>query len=130
MSILTFPTTEDRTHIHNLINLYAHGKITLNDEMKWVAHIIKKYPYIERIPIFGYTVRILTYYGDQPIIYIEAQQSDNCPTCGAGTKDAGYLRTEKENLSLDYDLVSVTCLECGCVYTVKGPNGRSIRDEA
>lgn len=131
MSTLTFPTTEDRTNIHNLIGTYAQGKITRNDLMRWIAQIINKYPNISRMPVNSYTVRILSYYKDLPIISIEgAELSDSCPTCGAGTKDARYLRTEKENLGLDYDLVSVTCLECGCVYTVKGTNGRRIRDEA
>ena len=124
MPVLQFPTLEDRTHIHNLISHYAHGKCSRNDLMHWIAHIIKKYN-VERLQIFGYSVRILSYYGDLPIISIESSTiTESCPTCYAETSAARYLRTEKENLSQDHDLVSVTCLECGCVYIVKSPNGR------
>lgn len=124
MPTLQFPTPEDREHIHNLINLYAHGKCSRNDLMRWVANIIEKYN-LTHMPIFGYSVRILTYYKDLPIISIEgAKVVDACPGCGAGTSLARYLRTEKENLHGDRDIVSVTCLECGCVYMVSASNGR------
>ena len=94
--------------------------------MRWIAYIIKKYPRIKRMPIFGYSVRILSYYGDLPVISIEsATIADACPTCGAGTSDARYLRTEEENLDRDYDVVSVTCLNCGCVYATKGINRKN-----
>lgn len=120
-----FPSIEDRTNIHNLIGMYAQSKISRNDMMHWIAQIINKYPNIQRIPVNGYSVRIISYYKDLPIISVEgAQLAKKCPCCGAETKDARYLRTEKENLGFDYDLVSVTCLECGCVYAVKGVNGR------
>ncbi|GAB6170964.1 hypothetical protein JCM15765_04420 [Paradesulfitobacterium aromaticivorans] len=122
---LKFPSIEDRTRIHSLINSYAHGKCSRNDMMHWIAYIIQKYPNIQRMPIFGYSVRILQYYKDLPIISIEgAGIADKCPGCGAGTKLAKYLRTEKENFDRDYDIVSLTCLECGCVYMSKGVNGR------
>jgi RNase P subunit RPR2 len=92
--------------------------------MRWIANIIKKYN-LERIPVFGYSVRILQYYKDLPIISIEGSEVvDKCPGCGAGTNIARYLRTEKENLHGDHDIASVTCLECGCVYRVSAPNGR------
>ena len=124
-STLQFPSIEDRTHIHDLINSYAHGKCSRNDMMRWIAHIIGKYPNITRMPVFGYSVRILSYYGDLPIISIEsAVVSDSCPTCGAATSEARYLRTEKEQFDRDHDIASVTCLECGCVYSVEGVNGR------
>jgi hypothetical protein len=123
MPTLQFPTLSDRTNVHNLINDYAHGKCSRNDLMRWVANIIEKYN-IKRMPIFNYSVRILTYYGDLPIISIEGPLSDHCPTCGAGIGATQYLRTEQENLSEDYDIASFTCLECGCVYTSKVDNGK------
>ena len=123
MATLQFPTLSDRTNVHNLINHYAHGKCSRNDLMKWVANIITKYK-LKRMPIFGYSVRILTYYGDLPIISIEGPLADHCLTCGAGEKVARYLRTEQENLHEDYDIASFTCLDCGCVYTSKVDNGR------
>jgi len=124
MTTLQFPTIEDRQNIHNIINHYAHGKCGRNDLMRWVAHIIEKYN-IKRMPVFDYSVRVLTYYGDLPIISIEgAEITDSCPGCGAGTNIARYLRTEKEDLHGSHDTVSVTCLECGCVYMVSAPNGR------
>ena len=122
MATLQFPTLSDRTHIHNLINHYAHGKCSRNDLMRWIANIITKYN-IKRMPIFGYSVKILTYYGDLPIISIEGPLADHCLTCGAATSEAKYLRTEKEQFVQDHDIVSVTCLECGCVYMTKGANG-------
>lgn len=125
MLAIKFPTLEDREHVHKLINLYAHGKCTRNDLMRQIAQIINKYPNIQRMPIFGYSVRILQYYKDLPIISIEgAEVTDKCPGCGAGTKEARYLRTEKENHHKDYDIVSLNCLECGTVYMAKGANGR------
>jgi uncharacterized Zn finger protein len=79
------------------------------------------------MPVFGYTVRILQYYKNLPIISIEgAEITDRCPGCDAGTREARYLRTEKENLSTEYDIVSLTCLECGTVYMAKGNNGREV----
>ena len=124
MATLQFPTLSDRTNVHNLINHYAHGKCSRDDLMKWVANIIEKYK-IKRMPIFGYSVRILTYYGDLPIISIEsAEVSDTCPGCGAGIGVARYLRTEQENHNEDYDVASFTCLGCGCVYMSKVDNGR------
>ncbi len=127
MSTIQLPSPEDRQHVHNLINHYARGKCSRNDMMRWVAHIIGKYPRITRLPVFGYSVRVLTYYGDLPIISIEsAILSDSCPSCGAATSEARYLRTEKEQFGQDHDIVSVTCLECGCVYTTKGANGRKV----
>jgi hypothetical protein len=131
MLIRQFPTLQDRTNTHNLIRMYAQGKLSRNDLMRWIAQIINKYPNIQRMPVFGYSIRILSYYKDLPIISIEgAQLTDQCPTCGSGTKDARYLRTEKENHHESYDIISVTCLECGCVYSTKGFNGRLICDEA
>ena len=124
MATLQFPTLEDRSNIHNLINDYAHGKCSRNDLMRWIANIIEKYK-IKHMPIFGYSVRILTYYGDLPIISIEgAGITDTCPGCGFGPNIARYLRTEQENLSGDYDVASFTCLECGMVYMTKVDNGR------
>lgn len=126
-----FPSLENRTNVHNLIAMYAKGNISRNDLMLWIAQIINKYPNIQRMPINGYSVRILSYYKDLPIISIEgAQLSEQCPCCGAGSNDAKYLRTEQENFDRDYDLESVTCLECGCVYMTKGANGRRNQIEA
>lgn len=124
MPILQFPTLSDRTNVHNLINHYAHGKCSRNDLMKWVANIITKYK-LTHMPIFNYSVKILAYYGDLPIISIEsAEVSDTCPGCGAGIDIARYLRTERESHNEDYDVASFTCLECGCVYMSKVENGR------
>ena len=124
MPTLQFPTLEDRTNVHNLINLHSRGKCSRNDLMKWVAHIIEKYK-LKRMPIFGYSVRILQYYGDLPIISIEgAEVTDVCPGCGAGIGIARYLRTEQENHNEDFDIASFTCLECGMVYMSKQDNGR------
>jgi hypothetical protein len=127
MPTLQFPTLSDRTNVHNLINHYAHGKCSRNDLMRWIAHIIEKYN-IKHMPIFNYSVRILTYYKDLPIISIEgAEVSNTCPGCGAGTSGARYLRTEKEDLHGGHDTASVTCIDCGCVYMVLAPNGREIK---
>jgi len=124
MTTHQFPTLKDRQNIHNLINHYAHGKCSRNDLMKWIASIIEKYN-IERMPIFGYSVRILQYYGDLPIISIKsAEISDTCPCCSAGIDIARYLRTEQENHNEDYDIASFNCLECGMVYMSKQDNGR------
>jgi hypothetical protein len=92
--------------------------------MRWIAHIIEKYK-VERVPIFGYSIRILQYYKDLPIISVEgAEVTDTCPGCGAGTSAARYLRTEQENRHKDHDIISVTCLDCGCVYMCKALNER------
>ncbi len=121
-----FPSTDDRQHIHSLINDQAHGKCSRDDMMRWVAHIIGKYS-LERIPVFGYSVRILDYYNDLPIISIEgAEVSGSCPACHSGIEHARYLRTEAEHFDRDYDEASYTCLECGCVYISKQPNGRRV----
>ena len=129
MPTIQFPTLDDRQHVHNLINLYAQGKCSRNDLMHWIANIINKYPNIQRMPIFGYTVRILQYYKDLPIISIEgAEITDKCPGCGAGTKVARYLRTEKENNDTEYDIISLTCLECGTVYMTRAINGRMTQE--
>lgn len=114
-----FPTLEDRVNIHSLISHYAKDKCSRNDMMRWIARIIKKYK-VQRVPVFGYSVRILQYYKDLPIVSIEgAEVTDTCPGCGAGTSAARYLRTEQENLHKDHDIISVTCLECGCVFMCK-----------
>lgn len=127
MLAIQFPTLDDRQHVHKLISLYAQGKCTRNDLMRQIAHTINKYPNIQRMPIFGYTVRILQYYKDLPIISIEgAEITDKCPGCGAGTKVARYLRTEEENHHKGYDIVSLNCLECGTVYMTKANNGREV----
>lgn len=126
-TILSYPTEEDRAQVHNLIGSYAKGSMPRNDMMRAIAGIIEKYPRLQRIPVKNYSVRIIQYYGPDrlPVISIEgAGQSDICPCCNSGEDAARYLRTEKENLNLDYDLISVTCLECGCVYQTKGRNGR------
>jgi hypothetical protein len=116
LKTIQFPTLEDRINIHNLINHYAKGKCSRNDMMRWIAHIIGKYK-VERVPIFNYSVRILQYYKDLPIISIEgAEVTDTCPGCGAGSNVSRYLRTEQENLHKDYDIISAACLDCGCVY--------------
>lgn len=125
-AILTFPTDVDREAVHKLIGSYAKGEISRNPMMREIAALIEKYP-LQRIPVFGYSVRIIQYYGPDrlPVISIEgAQQSDICPCCGSGEEAARYLRTERENFNLNYDLISVTCLECGCVYQTQGKNGR------
>lgn len=125
MLAIQFPTLDDRNEVHSLINLYAHGRCSRNNLMHQIAQTINKYPNIQRMPIFGYTVRILQYYKDLPIISIEGVEiSDRCPGCGAGTNIARYLRTEKENHNKDYDIISLTCLECGTVYMTKALNGR------
>ena len=122
-AILTFPTDADRAEVHNLIHSYAHGKISLGRMMYSIAAIIEKYP-LQRIPVYGYSARVI-YYQGVPVISIEsAKLSDICPCCGSNEDAASYLRTEKENFSKDYDLISVTCLECGCVYQTRGKNGR------
>jgi hypothetical protein len=119
VKIFKFPSLEDRVSIHNLINHYARGKCSRNDMMRWITCIIKKYK-VERVPVFGYSVRILQYRQDIPIISIEgAEVTDNCPGCGAETRAAKYLRTEQENLHKDHDIISVTCLECGGVFMCK-----------
>lgn len=88
-------------------------------------NVINKYPNIQRMPIFGYSVRILQYYKDLPIISIEgAEVTDKCPGCGASLDDARYLRTEEENHNKDFDIVSSTCLDCGTVYMSEQPNER------
>lgn len=124
-TILSYPTDADRNRVHTFIGLYAQGKMTRNTMMYSIAGVIKKYPNLRHMPVQGYSVRILSYYNDLPVISIEgAQESDICPCCSSGQDAARYLRTEKENFNKDYDLISVTCLECGCVYQTHGRNGR------
>ena len=124
--IFTFPTIEDRQRVHNLINTYAQGQLTRNSMMRQIAAIIEKYN-ISRFPVQDYSVRILQYYEGLPIISIEgAQISDTCPCCGAGQDVARYLRTEEERLDKEYDIISQTCLECGCVYLSNVKNGRKV----
>ena len=124
-AIVQFPSLVDRKHVHSLINSYAKGKITRNDLMRQIAQIINKYPSIERMPVFGYSVRILQYYNDLPIISIEgAEITDTCPGCGSDSSHAKYLRTEQENNDMQYDIISSTCIECGAVYMSQALNGR------
>lgn len=121
-----FPSLEDSQKVHDLINLYTKGKISRNDMMRWVAQIIEQYG-ITRIPVFGYNVRILQYYGDLPIISIEGTQfSDDCPVCKKET-ETRYLRTQEENFDKDYDIAVVNCLECGCIFSTKGDNHRQFQ---
>ncbi|SDG48605.1 hypothetical protein [Desulfosporosinus hippei] len=123
--IYQLPTSEDKQSVHDLINDFAHGKLSRNDMMKMIANIITKYK-TKSFPVFGYSVSILQWYKDIPVINIQsARVSDHCPTCDSGIGHAKYLRTEKENFGLNYDIISVTCLECGCVYALKAPNGRT-----
>lgn len=129
MKTYCFPTLQDRQNIHNLINLYTKGKCSRNDMMRWIAHIIEQYG-VTRIPVFGYSVRILQYYDDLPIISIEgAQFSDECPTCKSET-ETRYLRTEEENHDKDYDIIIVNCLTCGCMFATKGDNHRQFQMDA
>ena len=124
-----FPAAADRRRIHTLIAEFAHGKITLTKMFNSVAEVVRQYPRLSRIPIYGYSVRILQTYNGLPIVSItSAKLSDTCPCCNAGEQTAGYLRTEKEQFNQEFDLISVTCLECGTVYFAHGRNGR--RQEA
>ncbi|MDP4158177.1 MAG: hypothetical protein Q8911_00230 [Bacillota bacterium] len=122
---LSFPTIDDRKNVHGLINLYSLNKISRDDFMRFVANIISKYK-IGSFPVFGYSVKILQWYKDVPVIAIKSDIiADVCPSCGSGTNEARYLRTEKENFDLDYDVISLNCLGCGCVYAAKGENHRT-----
>lgn len=126
MSTLQFPTLSDRQNVHNLIHLQAHNKCSRDDMMKWITNIVEKYR-INRMPIFNYSVQIIrSKYYSQPIInIIGAQMSDDCPTCEKSPDEFGrILRVDKVNHDLDYDIVNVTCLNCGCVYATKGANHR------
>ncbi len=126
-TILSYPTDADRNRVHNLINSYAQGKMSRNAMMYAIAAIIEKYPNIQRMPIKGYSVRIVHYFGPQriPIISIEgAELSDKCPGCGASGDDLDYFRTEKERFDQEDDLISVTCLKCGWVFLNNAKNGR------
>ena len=123
-----YPTDADRNRIHDFIQLYAKGQMNLNSLFYCIGGIIEKYPHLSRIPVQGYSVRILQYYGAQrlPIISISgAEFSQSCPCCGSGSEDnAKYLRTDQENFDKNFDIVSATCLDCGCVYLTEGWNGR------
>lgn len=117
-----FPTLEDRRYIHFLINQQAKGKISRNTMMDWIAEIVEKYG-LDHMPIFNYSVQVMrSKHYPQPIIHIKgAQLSDKCPTCEKTPDEYGkILNVEKENHDLDYDIVNVTCLNCGCIYSVKG----------
>jgi hypothetical protein len=117
---------EDRQHIHNIINHQAQGKCSRDDMMNWVTQIVEKYE-IKRIAIFNYYVDVFrSKFYPQPIIHITgAELSDSCPTCGETPDECGRIfRIGKQNYDLDYDIVSVTCLNCGCVYSTKGDNHR------
>jgi len=123
--IKQFPTIEDRTSIHQLINNHSKGNGTRNAMMRAVAAIAEKYN-LTKIPIFGYSVRI--FYSDHapglPIISIESSQiSEDCPTCHSNSNR--YLLTQKENFNVPYDVIAVNCIECGCIYSTKGNNGRN-----
>ena len=122
--IKQFPTIEGRTVIHQLINNHSKGIGTRNEMMRAVAAIAEKYN-LTKIPIFGYSVRI--FYSDHapglPIISIESSQmSENCPSCNS--IDSRYLRTQEEKFDQPYDIIAVNCLNCGCIYSTKGNNGR------
>jgi len=95
--------------------------------MQWVAQIIGNYG-IERMPVFGYSVQIIhSKYAITPIVAIKgAGISEKCPGCGSDAGEARYLYTDQENHDLDYDIVSMTCLECGCVFSVKGDKCREM----
>lgn len=128
MTILSYPTDEDRAQVHNLIGAYAHDRISRNAMMYEIACIINKYPNIQRMPVKNYSVRIVHYFGPKqiPIISIEgAELSDKCPGCGASGDDLDYFRTEKERFDQEADLISVTCLKCGWVFLNNAKNGRS-----
>lgn len=123
--IKQFPTIEDRTAIHNLIGYHSQGKCSRNDMMRLVAEIIERYN-ITKMPIFGYSVRI--FYSEHakglPIISIESSQtSEDCPSCHSNNNR--YLLTQKENFNVPYDVIAVNCIECGCIYSTKGNNGRN-----
>lgn len=125
LMIKQFPTLADRQSIHNIIGHHSQGKCSRNDAMRLVAEIVERYN-LTKMNIFDYSVRV--FYSKHapglPILSIESTQiSEDCPVCHS--VDSKYLRTEKENLDLDYDIVDVQCLECGAIYGTKGNNGRN-----
>ena len=122
--IKQFPTLEDRTNVHNLILGYAHNKHNLNQMMLSVAEIVEQYK-VSKFPVFSYSVKVIhSAHFKVPIISIaSAQMSERCPVCKS--EESSYLRNEKENFDLDYDIISVACLSCGCVYLAKGINHRA-----
>lgn len=124
MPILQFPSLEDRTNVHNLIIDYANKRVTLTKMMTTVAEIVEQYKVL-KFPVFDYSVKVIhSKHASHPIISIDsARMSDNCPVCGSD--ESGYLRTEKENLDLEYDVVSTACMDCSCVYLSRGKNLRA-----
>lgn len=121
-NVYQFPTQADKILVHGIINSFAKGKCTRVTMMCQIGHIFDTL-HINKLNIFNYTVKLIDRFGDIPVIYIEAKEiHDKCPTCHSTT--ASYLLTQEENLKKDYDVISVTCLDCGCVYATKAPNGR------
>lgn len=125
-TIYQFPeiSFKDKELVHNIIISYTKGKCDRNTMMRQIAFILEQKK-IKKMPVFGYTVKLLQYYKGLPIIHIEGNTiSEHCLCCGSTLDQARYLMTNKENLVGTYDVISVTCLKCGCVYATKAKNGR------
>jgi len=127
MTYYQFPTYEDRLNAHNLIIRHANAKGEFSRVVMMIelAKIITKYN-LTTIPIFNYSIHILGYSNLIPIIsIINTRLSDDCPDCKAGSESASYFRTERENHNEIFDVISIVCLNCGCVYSAKASNGRT-----
>jgi len=126
VSVVLFPSYEDRLRVHNLLINYALGNYPRDMVNSSIAHIIEKYK-LKRIPIFNYSVVIVKYHNQIPIISIQnAILSDTCPVCNDIANHNKYFRTEKESIVDRIDIISVICLECGAVYTTKGIGSKNI----
>ena len=128
-NIIRFPevTHSDRALVHSIIESFSRGKCDRNTMMKQLSYIMEQ-KRIRKMPIFGYTIHrntVVDSEGKVAVVTIEGSQVvDRCPCCGNDEEDSRYLYTNKENLTGTFDIITVTCLKCWCIYSVKAKNGR------
>jgi len=123
--ILPFPGPGVRAEIHTMVSLYASGKWSMQRMMTAVAGRLDEYG-INSLSIGNYTVRKIDPETDPetdpdpallaiwPVVIIESETitvSDKpmCPVCKSEVR--GYLFGDED--------VTVTCLDCGCIYEFK-----------
>lgn len=120
--VFKLPSREARDLIDSHIRAFARGEEHRNVMFLAVAPLLKQYG-IRHMPLGEYQVAYIGDLGDLPIIHISGRGGphEKCPVCSAPCRapHARYLQTERFLMG-PYDIVTVTCLDCGTVYRSRG----------
>jgi hypothetical protein len=125
--VLSFPGLDTRQQVRDIVVSLTQRKIKHNDMMIMVADILNWY-HITKLDLGDFTVRLIDYYKDLPIVIVECKNrvdGEYCPVCGSGIKRARYMHTNKEGTKTD--LVSWSCLDCGTFYETESQNGEGMK---